>query len=266
VGLAAFFGLAFPSFISSCGLGGILTIAAMIAAASGGMSVFRRSGIAISHVQGEHNMGGNPWDPPPFPKRGNNSQATLFSAIGRALTTWEELESFLSNLYSSLCEKSAYDEKANFVYGQFASVNRRMDELNRVGSSYFTKRPNQNFEGELCSIIRDVNGWSARRNDVAHGVVRFIGLVRDNDDYIGKSLGHTLLTVPIEWCLVPPHFKENKYVTGNTPAHILTSYEINKFAKAFWPLIRRVYRLSEAVELRRFALQRKRALPPPLIG
>jgi hypothetical protein len=197
----------------------------------------------------------NPWDAPPFPKHGNRSQRALLEAIGRALTTWEELESFLSHLYAAFCEKSAYDEVANFEYGQVTSVRRRMDELSRVAAVYFMKRPNQQLEGDFCSVVHQVNGWSGRRNDIAHGVVRLIELVRD-------PFGKTLLSASTEWCLVPPHFKEEKYIRFDTPAHILTSREINAIAKAFWPLIREIAALCRSIELPHFALQRTRALPP----
>jgi hypothetical protein len=201
----------------------------------------------------------DPWDAPPFPKHGNKTQKSLFEAIGRALTTWEELESFLSHLYAALCEKSASDEVANFEYGQVTSVPRRMDELNRVGSVYFIKHPNQSLEGDLNSLIIYINGWSGRRNDIAHGVVRLIELVQD-------PYGKTFLSASTEWCLVPPHFKEEKYIRFDTLAHILTSREINAISKEFWPLIRRVFTLCERVELPRFALQRRGALPPPSTG
>ena len=40
----------------------------------------------------------NPWDAPPFPKRGNRSSRVLYEAIGRALTTWELLETYLAKI------------------------------------------------------------------------------------------------------------------------------------------------------------------------
>jgi hypothetical protein len=88
-----------------------------------------------------------------------------------------------------------------------------------------------------------------------HGVVRLLHMVLDPR--------RGLLTAPTEWCLVPPHFREAKFVSPDTPAHILTSREINHFAAAFWPVIRRTHELAAAVELRQHALRRKFAVPPP---
>lgn len=199
-----------------------------------------------------------PWDPPPFPKRGNRSYRVLLESIGRALTTWEELESYLANLYAALCGQDCYDQKANNLYGDELNFSGRIAALEQAGSRYFIKRPNQAREGELAWVIKYVTGYSRRRNDVAHGVVRCLQVVTDSSK--------TILGSNLEWCLIPPHFREKKYVTPNDPVHILTSVEINKFAKDFWPILRGVYRLALAVELPPHASRRRFVLPPPLTG
>jgi hypothetical protein len=42
----------------------------------------------------------NPWEPPLFPDHGDNDNKTLFESIGRALTAWEDLESFVCQVKS----------------------------------------------------------------------------------------------------------------------------------------------------------------------
>ena len=110
----------------------------------------------------------NPWDPPPIPTHGDDDQTTLFASIGQALTSWEELQSYIAHLYAGLSQKSLYDQDAIYAYGTFLNVSEQMAELRRAGKSYFIQSPNQDLEGELCSLIIKVTGWSARRNDVAH--------------------------------------------------------------------------------------------------
>jgi hypothetical protein len=80
----------------------------------------------------------------------------------------------------------------------------RLAKLERAGTQYFTKRPHQDLEADLAWIVQNAAGWSQRRNDVAHGVVRLLHMVLDPRE--------TLLTAPTEWCLVPPHFR-------NEPEH-----------------------------------------------
>jgi hypothetical protein len=197
------------------------------------------------------------WEPPPFPKRGNRSCRALYEAIGRALSTWEELEARLAGLYAALCGQSQFDDDANNAYGRELNFRNRLAELERAGCRYFVKRPDQTLEGELAWVIRHAKGYSQRRNDVAHGVVRVLRMVLD------PRQGVLSVSVPTEWCLVPPHFREAKFVSPDTPAHILTSREINHFAAEFWPIIRRAHALATAVELPQHALRRRSFVPPP---
>jgi hypothetical protein len=199
----------------------------------------------------------DPWDRPPFPKRGNRSDRVLYEAIGRALATWEELETMLAHLYAALCGHSAYDTKANHAYGAPLNFRTRLAKLERAGVDYFTKHPHPTLEAELGWVIQNAAGWSQRRNDVAHGVMRFLHMALDPQAGLLTGRG------PPQCCLVPPHFDEAKFVSRDTPAHILTSREINAFAAAFWPIIRRAFALARAVELPQHALRRRSFVPPP---
>lgn len=197
----------------------------------------------------------NPWDAPPFPKRGNKTERALFESIGRALTAWENIEAFLASLFAALQGKDLTNREAHNEYGIEANFQGRLRALREAGDAYFVKRPNQALEGEFFSLLKEIEGWSARRNDVAHGLVCAMHLARDRS--------RTLLSGgPLEWCLVPPEFREAKYLDRNTPAHILTSREINAFAAAFFPVARRAHALTRAVELPQHALRRKRVVPP----
>jgi hypothetical protein len=200
----------------------------------------------------------DPWDAPPFPKYGNKSSRILYESIGRALSTWEELECFLASLYAALCGKDRAETEANNKYGKMNNFKDRLGELNRAGCRYFVNRPNQNLEGEFATIIKFTKGYSARRNDVAHGIVRMIHMTRD------PSAGMLSFRGPPQWCLIPPHFREAKYISPSIPAHVLTSREINGFSRAFWPIIRRTHALTNQIEFPQHALRRKRAVPPLL--
>lgn len=196
------------------------------------------------------------WDPPKFPERGDSDHSVLLESVGRALTSWEDLESFLAHLYAGLSEKSLYDQTAIYEYGALPNVPSRVEALRLAGNAYFIKYPHQTLEAELCWVANNFLGWSQRRNDVAHGVVRLIDMAKDRRK--------TFLSSANEWALVPPHFKEKKHFEPNIPARILTSIEINRFAHAFWEITHRVFALSKAVELPRFALPITLGPPPSL--
>jgi hypothetical protein len=196
-----------------------------------------------------------PWDPPPSPKRGNRSRRVLFEAIGRALATWEEVETMLAHLYAALGGHSMFDAVANNAYGSELNFRNRLSTLREIGCRHFQKHSDQALEGDLAWIIRHAEGYSQRRNDVAHGVVRFIDMVSDPRKTLLGSNG--------EWCLVPPHFRETKFTASNMPKYVLTSREINRLPEPFWQITRRTFHLARAVELPQHALRRRSAVPPP---
>lgn len=184
----------------------------------------------------------NPWDAPPFPKFGNKSARVLFAAIGEALITWEELEITLAHLYSTLKTGSQFDPVAFKEYGEPYNFKDRMAFLKREADHRFVREPDQLFEGEFNWIVTNANGFSQRRNDVAHGVVRLLHKMQDAEASLLSFWGDP------QWCLVPPMFKDAKYVSLDTPGHILSYREIKRFTANFLKIIRRTSDLARALE------------------
>lgn len=193
---------------------------------------------------------------PSYPERGNRSTRALYEAIGRALTTWEEFEIRLAELYAALSEKSKFDETACRRYGAKLNFKERLTEVERAGRRYFVKRPHQEREGELASIIKSGRSCAERRNDVAHGTVQDFHTTRNPDRSALSTTG-----LP-EWCLVPQRFRADAFTSGDTPKYVLTSRELNQTSKQLWPLINRAYLLADAVELPIHASRRKSVRPP----
>ncbi|WP_158812084.1 hypothetical protein [Beijerinckia sp. L45] len=197
----------------------------------------------------------DPWDVPPIPTRGDEYGDALFAAIGRALIAWEEIEVSLAHLYSALCEKSPYDDGSNLDYGLPSNFNGRLEKLNDKAETYFIKYSNQGLEGRLHELLYRIKRMSARRNDIAHGVVRLFDIVKDpNITLLGA--------IDSGWCLVPPHFKGVKHYDRNTPIVLFTSRSIKKVESGFWTLKVDIHSILKIIELPHFALTRQFALPP----
>lgn len=188
-----------------------------------------------------------PWDRPPFPKQGNRSVVALYASIWRALNFWEQLETTLAHLFAALCEEELFDEMANQAYGEPTNFRGRIAGLKAAGCRDLQKRPNQTLEGDLAWVIRHAVGYSERRNDVAHGLARLIRM-----DDINAILG-----TDMRWCVVPPHFREDKFVAPNTPVYILTSREINNLAHAITAIDVRAWDLARNVGLPQHASRRR---------
>lgn len=170
-----------------------------------------------------------PWDRPSFPKRGNLSQRVLYASIGHALMNWEEIEGACAHLYSTLTKGHPYDTAANQEYGEPHNFIQRFTKLQKAMCDYTKIKPSQKREGEFDRLSKLILGFSKRRNDIAHGRARWMHWV------ITPDSRETILTVKerLQWCVIPPHFKGNKFTPDNRPTYVFSSREINTYAKQF---------------------------------
>ena len=170
----------------------------------------------------------NPWDRPPLARQGNGSDRALFESIGRALNAWEQIESELAHLYSAFLTGDRFDLPANLAYGVLNTSPLRLAGLQRVAKAHWVQHPSQDIEGEFERLSEMVDRYSARRNDIAHGIARpFQWIVAPNLE--------GLIMIPTRdstWCLIPPHYRP-KTEPGTYPAYLLTSREINAFGAVF---------------------------------
>jgi hypothetical protein len=130
------------------------------------------------------------------------------------------LSAFLTGWPFAVEANQQYGEPLNFVH--------RIEGLKAVACRHFHKHPSQETEGEFDDLIRLAQGWSARRNDVAHGRARPSSWILESET---QGTGR--------YCVIPPHFRAEKF-TGERPAYVLSSREIRAFGDAFWKLAHRV--------------------------
>jgi hypothetical protein len=125
------------------------------------------------------------------------------------------------------------------VYGAPPNFNQRRALLQEAANSHFVKYPSQQTEGEFHRLASYITGYAARRNDIAHGHAAHIHWV------LKPESRETLLSAPnLHWCVVPPHFRANKFTAKNRPAYVLTSWELNDFSEVFWDIARAISNLS----------------------
>ena len=164
----------------------------------------------------------NPWDIPPFPIRGDDNQDTTFAGVGRVLTQWEMIEVELAQIYGWLDMRPDQIE-ALHRYGEPQSFRERKKGLQAVADLYFRRNPHQTAEGEFCTLITKVYNFSARRNDVAHSIVRPFQWILSPK-----------LEGPLQFCAVPPHYTGKKFDPQNMPLFIYTSVELVALSKALF--------------------------------
>lgn len=102
---------------------------------------------------------------------GDVDQQTTFAAVGQTLTAWELCEDALSALYSVLEEQSGEIEAYQRYGLEGRSLSYRLKIISKSGFTYFAKRPDQENEGSLASILETMERLSPLRHQIAHGMV-----------------------------------------------------------------------------------------------
>lgn len=174
------------------------------------------------------------WNRPTLPKRGDENQFFLFELVGRFMSQWVHVEYNLSLLRSALVGEHLNGEAAR-KYGLDRQFKDRLSELEKEAERRFVRTPNQELEGEFSTIRQAVEGFSARRNEVAHAVVQpSIFLESFIED---RTLGRNA------WCLAPPHYERRHFSDGG-PTFAYTSRELVSFIVEMDHLNKQIERLG----------------------
>ena len=181
-----------------------------------------------------------PWDRPPLARQGNRSDRALFESIGRTLNAWEQIESELAHLYSAFLTGDRFDPAANLAYGIPNTIPLRLANIQKAAKPYSVQHPSQAVEAEFDRLAEMIEQYSARRNDIAHGIVRpFQWIITP------KLEGLVMFpTAESSWCLIPPHYRPKRTRRDDYPAYLLTSREINALGSVFLKLTHALSSLS----------------------
>lgn len=164
----------------------------------------------------------NPWDRPPIPKRGDESEDITFAAVGRIMTAWEAVEFELSRLYTWY--GGSLDSQALMAeYGKGSIFRERVAILERKAAAYFTAHPNQAREGQFSSLLEQAKGYSHRRNDIAHSMLFQI----DQLTFFRNKIKTNLLHRP-HYAIIPPLYAVRYATALGLPEFAYTSREMTR--------------------------------------
>lgn len=241
--------LDFPSFISSYSLGGVFNM--------------RRAICAVASSESSFLVMAGTWDIPPSPEIGDATEDIIFTSVGRALTRWEEFEAVFASLFLALIDSEDNNAAASRAYGSVLTFRGRADMVRAAAEVHFSLFPDPEVERKFDAFVNELtNHACARRNEIAHGVVRSAATLITKDDG----------TVARHYCLYPPYYAANKnrlnrmdtnegglHVGWFEAKYVYSSVEIDRFAEAFRALTPRLVTIMGPMLLRR-----KRPAPAPL--
>lgn len=158
----------------------------------------------------------NPWDAPPLPATGDVDLAKLYQSVGEALSQWEHLEGHLAMIFAILVGSLDMTEPAVMAYGTVVSFNGRSDMIRAAMTGFLVRKPDARLEEELREIMKLAKNFSARRNEIAHGIV---------SPYVPP--GANLVSGAV---LFPAFYASNKRIIETTQAGIVPFKMSPKYA------------------------------------
>lgn len=168
-------------------------------------------------------MSRKPWDAPPRSTTYDKDPEVLFAAIGSALSSWQYVEDAIARIFEVLVSESnvrsiypASMSPAERAYGSIVSFDGRASMVEAAAEAFFHVNRHSTYPDRLRELIKACRGWSARRNEVAHG-------------RIGGS------PVDLNYCaLGPAESSARKNAVDHHPAFVYNSAQIKTFDRQFF--------------------------------
>jgi hypothetical protein len=124
----------------------------------------------------------NPWDAPSRPTAYDLDTEILMAAVGSALSAWQYTEDVIADIFESIltdCSPKGeyvtreveYMTPARRAYGSIVSFDGRAGMVQAAAEAFFEVHKNGQMHTRLRKLLQSCRGWSARRNEVAHGQI-----------------------------------------------------------------------------------------------
>lgn len=185
------------------------------------------------------------WKASPEKPAGDDDPASIYLAVGAALSHWESVENSFAMLFAALVESSS--PAASRTFGAIVGNPSRRDVLNRSAQIFLKRHPvTLDDQEEFETLMEHYRLASGRSSEIAHGVVSRLNLA---DEDCGSFL-------------VPPEYRSK--LTGASTAdgqdprkysvasgnYRYTSHDIAEFASKFHNFQLAIVRFLEEIAQR----------------
>jgi hypothetical protein len=178
-----------------------------------------------------------PWDIP-VPGAEDPTPDPVYLAVGKALSAWEELEVEVAGLFAIFIGAPRTSLEAYAAYASALGFSGRSGLVEKASDQFFVRRPAQDHEATLDNLLCHLRGWSLRRNDIAHGVVR---------EHYRIRTGHSASSRTVYY-LVPANYMRKRFRSDyDAPRYMYSSENIEEFRRAFRSLVQPVSDLVDVL-------------------
>ena len=199
-----------------------------------------------------------PWDRPYIPKLavGSITDDEIYLSVGKAISAWESVEASYASIFAGFTSQHGIDHQpAVRAFGVVTTVMTRRHMIEAAADAFFRQydeisdlRPSmEDHQAELKGLLQLYQGWSSRRNDVAHGFVTKAVFVRDEDAWIEPDKSMFLL--------VPSLGASRKRMIEWYPDYQYRADHIDVFTYAFHELADQANRFCEALQAWKSSVQ-----------
>ena len=183
----------------------------------------------------------NPWDRPTLPTSADLSIDDVYSGVGHVTSQWEGIEVQLCRMYSFFVLKPD-DRMVMHDYGDQKIFMMRFEVLKQKAESFFCTKPSQEIEAKFDDLAKALDGYSARRNEVAHGIAMPAQIYKFFTDAAGTLAPHTNY-----YGLFPPHYKWRGQALDAVPPYAYNPDGLHKLATDLNALYGRLTEFREAL-------------------
>jgi hypothetical protein len=191
---------------------------------------------SVSSLEG-FDMTTNPWDPRPWAENGDELEYTIFHAVGRFLSDWEnQIEDNIALIFALVCtggDMTAGMNVASRAFGAITTARARADVLERAVEVLMLQLADRakdkpepanqlaDLRTDFDDLIKRYRGFGSRRNEIAHGTVHFYPM-------LNQMLGKEIMGPKYRdgFVLGPPSYNVKKVSVFGRPTYLLNSKQI----------------------------------------
>lgn len=187
-----------------------------------------------------------PWDiPNTAPLRpGDNDPKLLEQWVGRALSTWDDVESALSELLQVVTAGNPKKENIIDDFGRTHRIDGRIKLVKNACGDFFLSLQRKTelisaWNSALDEALGHYKGWSARRNDIAHGKIT----ESSHPDYTRDE--QPIITT---YSLCPSHSNRGRWSYDMDPEYHYNSDEMEWLDNSFRNLDEKISQIRKDIE------------------